>query len=536
MSIKIVSLEIESFRGISLPCKIDFVKNGKPCNTLIVGDNGSGKSSIIDALDFITRRKMPEKVIASNKFSNKVSKIKMILSDNKEYECEIKKTIHTNIIYFEKVPFIIRRKDILQFWDTPDNQKQALFYEYLLEAENFLEKLKLLEKRKTKLMQLKRELTYRITKEAKLSYQDIPLWSTHIDQFYNCFRRNKIEISQNLKDVVEKRIDCNKNLEFIDAEINKYSPATIIKNRFKELSESITKTFLELTTMKNEIDKIDLAIGEETEGLNFKITLKNHNKANPEFFLSEANIDMLAFVIRIELIKKAVEFGQAPILVLDDVFQSIDSGVRLKIVEHIIKNLRDWQIIITVHDRLWKEQLYELFKKNNVDLAIYEITKWNGKEGSIIHSDSMALNDTLRKNINKGSINEIMSNTSILLEKICFELSWRLEIAVIKKKDDKYTLGDLWPGLHKELKKTNLNDISTKVNGMLYLRNMMGGHYNEWSLSLSRKESVEFAEAILVLYDNIYCQECGHWIEKATQKEKYIGIVCKCGKLNVQQP
>jgi len=428
MSIKIVSLEIESFRGISLPRKIDFIKNGRSCSSLIVGDNGSGKSSIIDAIELVTRRMVPHKINIPNKFINKGVKIKMMLSDNSVsvYELEISeggKPIFVSTKHFTKIPFIIRRKDISQFWNTQDGKKRKIF-------------------------------------------------------------SGRTRISGDI---------------------------------LIGLSESITKTFLDLTTLKNEISKIWLLTGEETEKLSFSITLENNNKVYPEQILSEANLDMLAFIIHIELIKKAVEAGQAPVLVLDDVFQSIDSGIRLKIVEHIIKNLRDWQIIITVHDRLWKEQLCELFKMNNIDLVVYEIKRWDSKNGPIIYFDSMNLYEALKENIDKWDINEIISNASILLEKICFELSWRLEIAVVKKKDDQYTLGDLWPGIYEELKKTNLNDISTEIDKMLNLR----------------EKSIEFARVILRLSDNTYCKDCGHWIRNIKYDNKCIGKSCRCGTLNL---
>ena len=50
---KIKKLQIESFRGIPNQLSVNFTdRKGVPCSTLIYGDNGSGKSSIIDALEY----------------------------------------------------------------------------------------------------------------------------------------------------------------------------------------------------------------------------------------------------------------------------------------------------------------------------------------------------------------------------------------------------------------------------------------------------------------------------------------------------
>ena len=52
---KIDSLYIKQFRGITDQLLIDFTMNKTAESVLIFGDNGSGKSSVIDALEYVTR-------------------------------------------------------------------------------------------------------------------------------------------------------------------------------------------------------------------------------------------------------------------------------------------------------------------------------------------------------------------------------------------------------------------------------------------------------------------------------------------------
>ena len=52
---KIKRIEIEHFRGITNDLSISFDLKGKAESALIFGDNGSGKSSVIDAIEFITQ-------------------------------------------------------------------------------------------------------------------------------------------------------------------------------------------------------------------------------------------------------------------------------------------------------------------------------------------------------------------------------------------------------------------------------------------------------------------------------------------------
>ena len=53
---KISYIHIEHFRGIPTEINIDLTDGqGIPVSTIIYGDNGSGKSSIVDAIEFNTQ-------------------------------------------------------------------------------------------------------------------------------------------------------------------------------------------------------------------------------------------------------------------------------------------------------------------------------------------------------------------------------------------------------------------------------------------------------------------------------------------------
>lgn len=51
--LKIKKITIENFRGLRLPVSIDFVKGSKTTSALIYGRNGTGKSSIVDAWEWL---------------------------------------------------------------------------------------------------------------------------------------------------------------------------------------------------------------------------------------------------------------------------------------------------------------------------------------------------------------------------------------------------------------------------------------------------------------------------------------------------
>lgn len=51
--LKIKKITIENFRGLRLPVSVDFVKSNKTTSALIYGRNGTGKSSIVDAWEWL---------------------------------------------------------------------------------------------------------------------------------------------------------------------------------------------------------------------------------------------------------------------------------------------------------------------------------------------------------------------------------------------------------------------------------------------------------------------------------------------------
>jgi hypothetical protein len=108
-----------------------------------------------------------------------------------------------------------------------------------------------------------------------------------------------------------------------------------------------------------------------------------------------------------------------------------------------------------------------LFKLHNHDHLTYEILRWDPFQGPIILNRNLEIDSSLQKALENGTIQDICSTASILLEKICNSLSHRLPISVTRRADDKYTIGDLWPGIYKVMKKTSVSKIAEELNKVL---------------------------------------------------------------------
>jgi energy-coupling factor transporter ATP-binding protein EcfA2 len=579
-------LVISKFRGVSADIDLTFKNlDKKTSSCLIVGDNGSGKSSIIDAIELITLgtinrshslniKSVPEVI---SQFSEKNPFLILELTNNdllkKQiiFDCEGKK--ECQIIsgqsgkYFFN-PFILRRSDILLFWNTPDVQRQKIFWGFASGRPQVGKKIDSfdlvnIKNLKEKILEIKRErnlIRDKISESFDIPIQEIPF---DIPEIYVFLKKNvykgvkkgmvqilkskgAISVDEGKEKICLRYLELQENLKQMSAELTQFNKGDHesiivqkenIKRNLLELSPRITKNFIKLSNTAKFVEKIELILSDLSEiSISFKVTLKNGNVVIPEQIFSESNLDLLAFIIFIELIRKSSDKGQLKVLILDDVFQSVDSSIRLKIIDFLLTDFEKWQFIITVHDRLWKEQLVQLFRNRNLPMNIFEILAWDPNQGPIIITESLLLEDTVLGSLDKGSVIEISSNASILLEKICNNLSYRLPISVTRKNQDKYTIGDLWPGISKELKKSTISTEIETLDQMIYLRNIIGSHFNEWAMSLSRDEAIEYANSVLNLLPKVKCKSCNRWIEDIKIGEKsQKKWSCRCGSIIIEK-
>jgi hypothetical protein len=300
-----------------------------------------------------------------------------------------------------------------------------------------------------------------------------------------------------------------------------------IKVFLDEASQFLTEAFLEISTL-NFIKEIKVKIGQLTDvSFEIEITLKNGVKTAPNKIFSEANLDLLILLLYTSIIKESNKYGQSKIIILDDVLQSVDSVIRIIFIEYLLTNFKEWQIIISTHDRLWLNQLRSSFRRNNHLFKEIEIFKWDFQTGlNIFEQNHKNQNSSLIKAFETKDSQLIASQTGLFLEYLCNILSMNLNLSIQRKIGDKYTIGDLWPSILKHFKKTNLEKEVIEIDKLLHIRNLLGAHYNEWAISLSNMEINNFASLVNDFYNRVFCEKCENWINKEN--------ICSCKNLSLQ--
>lgn len=645
----IKSIFIKNFRGLRGPIEINFEKNDKQSSLLLWGENGSGKSSILEAIEYAikgTVHNFPIDNSNSIKFIHDIEQpyIRIIFSDDTaiirsfnvlgELIVEGDGIHHINDYSY---PFLFRRCDILTFLDSPDGKKMLLFKNFFGKNEISYINIKTLNEKieeakrekgriraeiasitekdilsipeeesqlkiyRTKLFsmfytdeQLESEVDsiiksiLNINKKSK-PYYEIKKKTLDKDKFYEAQEKlDKLIINRNEKQAklavildMEKRDIPLKSLDIIQWSKNPLK--TIIKNRkkihdknianvlekkfeelwivlrnlhdlkektkyissnisinddlktrlissFREIEKWIVDQFV-LLSKDDEIKSLNIEYGTTSEvSLTINIEFKSGKNVSPILILSEANQDLLGILFFLGMVKMSTTDNRAKLLILDDVFQSIDSKIRFNTTRMIKEQFQDYQIIVTTHDRLWWEQMSNIYKSAKGQYVSAKLISYRELKRHLITGQANITKIDLADNID---IEKIASSVSMMFEEICYYLSLNMEISVIRKKDDKYTMGDIWPGILKKLKNTEIDGIANDLNNFIMYRNILGAHFNEWAMGIARNDIIQYANLVEKLFHAMYCEKCGNWIQKSNTTDCL--YTCKCANIKLKK-
>jgi hypothetical protein len=198
MPSKILQVEISRFRGIPKPVALDLRgPSGAAASLLLAGDNGTGKSSVVDAIEFGLQGKLPpggssrasQRPIAVSLAYREPGRVALALDDGSQLDRAISLTGSGRARYdrkphpsFSSFPIVLRRRDILRFWDAPEESRQVIFFDYFRAVTRAAlgsepKDLDELEEMRIKLKQARREKVRSLATAIKIQESDVPLSS-----------------------------------------------------------------------------------------------------------------------------------------------------------------------------------------------------------------------------------------------------------------------------------------------------------------------------------------------------------------------
>jgi len=533
------------------------LRGKEPVSAIIFGENGSGKSSIAKAIEWAVQNRVNRSSVNKHFPKNLLINLRshtgsatVTLSDGTQlsrhatWDPEDQSLSFTGTeppAEFTRSPILLTRADILTFISSPPAARGRVFLDYALletgsgaiEAENsaipYLDQ---------EILDYKRQIRSAAVPIAehfdRPAPYDLSQITALIDDLFKGVPRNRrgqVRIPRQLQPAVTRIEELKKQLasKMKDRERAKRWTESSATRRIAELKATLgdvdswlTDAFREITGTEH-VSEIRVELGESSASA-LDIRVQIENRSHSERIFSEGYQDLLAMLFFLVTARVTAGHGQVQVLVLDDVLQSVDAHIRVTLMQFILREFKDWQLLVTVHDRLWREQLHKLFQDAGTPVVSIELRDWSFGSGSRVDQPTRDPGAALRIVVTTRDPSAICALAGRLLEQICDILSWTIPVRVQRRRGDRYTLEDLWPGVASALQKTSAADSIRRVEGLRHLRNLVGAHHNEWAQTVTLSEAERFAAAVLELLDYAWCSKCEAWVQHVDRNT----VRCPC--------
>ncbi|MCH7922026.1 MAG: AAA family ATPase [Nitrospinae bacterium] len=308
-----------------------------------------------------------------------------------------------------------------------------------------------------------------------------------------------------------------------------------VQNIFDELSADIDQIYTTLVPEEGH-GGIKLEVREVGQG-SANIYGNFHDKVeDPRAYYSEACQDILGLSIFLAL--RRWHKRQRPkfdLMILDDVLTSIDTAHAIRVSELLLSEFKDYQILITTHDRIWYEHLRDIQARCRVpqNFTNKKIHKWSLESGPDLQEPEDE-SQALRRLLQAGQSEEIAILAGRLLEHILQEMRYILRLSIQAKRSEQYDIGDMWPAFYSKVKKEyqrmflHLQRSLDSLDLRWTLRSWMGAHFNKWAKNVPRTNAVEFGRSVLDLFEGLFCGDCRAFVVPSVTPSGQ--IACSCGR------
>jgi DNA repair exonuclease SbcCD ATPase subunit len=308
-----------------------------------------------------------------------------------------------------------------------------------------------------------------------------------------------------------------------------------VQSLFDELSKEINDIYVRLHPDESH-GGVRLEVREAVQGsVNLRADFYDRQGEDPRAYYSDAHLDTLGLAIFLALRRwyrrQRPEFD---LVVLDDVLTSVDTAHAVRLSELLLSDFRDYQILLTTHDRIWFEHLRDIQARCGVSQTFVNkvIHKWTIEEGPDLREPEDE-RQALDRLITDGSSEQIAVMAGRLLEHILQEMRYALRLSVQAKRGEQYEIGELWPAFYAAVKRDyptlygETRETLDALDVRWPVRNWVGAHWNIWARNVSRNVAIEFARAVRDLFDRVFCTICRRFI--APSATPLGQLACRCG-------
>jgi hypothetical protein len=295
----------------------------------------------------------------------------------------------------------------------------------------------------------------------------------------------------------------------------------------------------------------------------------------PGAYFSESHLDTLGICVFLALAKHDDAVDR--IVVLDDVITSADDAHTESFVNLLHDEAAHFnQIIVTTHYRNWRDR-YRYNQAPSKDVHFIELLEWSLPNG-VRHAGTRVVVDDLRHWAAAEPFDRqvVASKCGLQLENLLDYIALKYRCKVPRQSLPHYTLGDLTKAIETKLRRalsvvklrpqneageenltryakdptrvdldqviargevvteeTKLQPLIDEVDGLAWIRNMVGCHFNLQGAGIADSEVRKLAAATVNLSDALVCDNCG---ELPSSNKSGAYWACRCRRTRLYPP
>jgi len=282
--------------------------------------------------------------------------------------------------------------------------------------------------------------------------------------------------------------------------------------------ESDIKRFFQFLHQGEGYRKISLEVDEDRRAsTEIKMSFYDRTQEDPRAFNSEGHLDSLGLCVFLAFVKR---FNPGfPLVVLDDVVSSIDSGHRQHVCGLLSEEFGDYQLLITTHDDIWFEELcaHQRAHKREHLFVNLRILDWT-LDGGVRLDKYKPRWERIEEKLGDADKTGAAAETRKTLEWFLYEMGIAIGTPVALRRDVRYTVKDLYDPFVRRMRKlvSGVYQSNIAVFQNLEANGIFGNllvHNNPRAGSASLTEVRSFVSAVRAFHDLFFCDQCGRLVE-----------------------
>lgn len=244
----------------------------------------------------------------------------------------------------------------------------------------------------------------------------------------------------------------------------------------------------------------------------------------PQAYFSQSHLDTLGLCVFLALALR--EASGDKILILDDVLGSVDEPHVDRVIQMVYETAKAFRhTIVTTHYRPWKEKYRWGALRPDQPFQFVELKRWTIASG-VNTGDVIPEIGLLKAYLATDPVDHqaVCGKAGVILEALLDYLAQKYECPVPRKRENRFTLGELLPAINGKLRaalvvvhldggieagRTNLKSLFDGIDRIVQVRNAAGAHFNEIAHHLPEADALTFARHVETLFDTLVHVEHG---------------------------